>query len=118
MLFNSDCKELKVIRRPTLGYQPIVLGSLFTEVEDKFLPGLTLWKEEDIKNYTKTIFHPRQQTQWTNEQTLDEKLNMLQIDISGSISLDIKASMLSASGSFHYLDKKQVLSKLLIILLI
>ena len=58
--------------------------------------------------FTKTIFHPRQETKWTSYQTLDEKLDMLQIDIAGSVSIDLKSSKLVASGSFHYLDKEEV----------
>ena len=84
------------------------MGGLFTEVEDEFLPGLSLWKEEDVASYTKTIFHPRQETKWTSYQTLDEKLDMLQIDIAGSVTIDIKTDKLVAAGSFHYLDEEEV----------
>ena len=103
------CEEAKVLERPTLGHQPIVLGGLFAEVHDEFLPGLALWSTANVALHTSTIKHNRQETKWTKDLTLDEKLDLLKIFAGGSLSLDMKAGKkISASGSFQYLDDEKV----------
>ena len=64
-LVSSEKSE--VLERSTLGHQPVVLGGLFTEVEDEFLPGLALWSTANIELHTSTIKHPSQKTTWTRK---------------------------------------------------
>ena len=44
----------------TLGHQPVILGGLYSAIEEEFLPGLSLWNSETVKNYINTIHHPFQ----------------------------------------------------------
>ena len=81
---------------------------MFTEIEDEFLPGLAVWEDEVIKNYTSTIYHPKQTAKWTQYLHYDEKLDLLQIGVDGGLSFDISAGKVVAEGSFHYLDKEEV----------
>ena len=104
-----DCNEPpKQLEIPTLGHQPVVLGGFFSAVEDEFVPGLALFSREDIEAHKITIDHPKQETKWTSGQTIDEKLEMMRIDVSGSISVDLETTKLSAKGSFSYLDEEKV----------
>ena len=99
----------KIKRIPTFGQQPIVLGGLYSEIENDFLPGLSLWSTKDVNEYKTVIEHPVQETTWSNKQTLTDKLKMLSIDIEGSITVDIAAGkQLMAKGSFTYLDEESV----------
>ena len=36
----------KVVKKATLGRQPIVLGGLYTEYEEMFIPGLGIWSSQ------------------------------------------------------------------------
>ena len=113
MIFNDffvvKCKDGRIENIPTFGHQPIVLGGFYSEVENEFLPGLALWTDETVEQYKKTIKHPVQRTLWTNSQSHKEKMEMLNIDISGSIEVDIgTGKKITASGSFLYLDETDV----------
>ena len=44
----------------TLGHQPVILGGLYSAIEEEFLPGLSLWNSETVKTYINTIHHPFQ----------------------------------------------------------
>ena len=85
------------------------MGGFYSEVENEFLPGLALWTDETVEQYKKTIKHPVQRTLWTSSQSHKEKMEMLNIDISGSIEVDIgTGKKITASGSFLYLDETDV----------
>ena len=58
-------------------------------------------KEVEIK-------HPEQEIKWTSAQTMDEKLELFNIDVFGSVAVDLKATKISAEGSFKYLDEHKV----------
>ena len=99
----------KIKKIPTFGQQPIVLGGFYSEIENDFLPGLSLWSTKVVNEFKTVIEHPVQQTTWSNKQTLMDKLEMLSIDIEGSISVDIAAGkQFVAKGSFTYLDEESV----------
>ena len=85
------------------------MGGFYSEVENEFLPGLALWTDETVEKYKKIIKHPVQRTLWTNSQSHKEKMEMLNIDISGSIEVDIgTGKKITATGSFLYLDETDV----------
>ena len=42
----------------TLGHQPVILGGLYSAIEEEFLPGLSLWNSDIVQNYINTIDHP------------------------------------------------------------
>ena len=68
-----------------------------------------MWSSKIVKENTKTIFHPIQKTQWTGAQSTEEKMELLHIDLEGSISVDIAAGKkLNARGSFQYLEEEKV----------
>ena len=99
----------KILTIPTFGHQPVILGGFYTEVENEFLPGIALWSTKTVNKFKTVIEHPVQETTWSNKQTLKDKLEMLSIDISGSITVDIAAGkQLVAKGSFTYLDEESV----------
>ena len=86
-----------------------MLGGFYSEIENDFLPGLSLWSTKVVNEFKTVIEHPIQETTWSNKQTLMDKLEMLSIDIEGSISVDIAAGkQLVAKGSFTYLDEESV----------
>ena len=86
-----------------------MLGGFYSEIENDFIPGLSLWSTKVVNEYKTVIEHPVQETTWSNKQTLTEKLEMLSIDIEGSLTVDIAAGkQLVAKGSFTYLDDESV----------
>ena len=40
----------KVVQKATLGRQPVVLGGLYTEYEEMFIPGLGIWSSQ-VKDF-------------------------------------------------------------------
>ena len=90
----------------TLGHQPVVLGGFFSAVEDEFLPGMALWSDDDVKDHKTCIKHPKQTSKWSSQQTLEEKLEMFDIDVQGSISVDLRSAKIKAEGSYKYLSQK------------
>ena len=98
----------KVLELPTLGNQPIVLGGLYSSIHSEFLPAMTLWTESDVKRHKAVIHHPVQRTEWTSSQTITEKMNMMGIEVGGSLSVDLQTSKVKAAGSFKYLTEEKV----------
>ena len=50
------------------------------------------------------IQHPKQQIEWTEGQTETEKYDFLNVDLWGSVQVDLKMAKISAEGSFKYLQ--------------
>ena len=89
------------------------MGGFYSAVKNQFIPGLSILPLNQIKNYTNVIHHPIQETRWTNHLGLDQRLELLKIDISGEVTVDLKAGKkLVAGGSFHYLDVEEVIDKI------
>ena len=89
------------------------MGGFYSAVKNQFIPGLSILPLNQIKNYTNVIYHPIQETRWTNHLGLHQRLDLLNIDISGSVTVDIAAGKkLVAGGSFHYLDVEEVIDKI------
>ena len=99
----------------TLGHQPVVLGGFFSAVEDEFLPGMALWTSDDVNNHKTVINHPKQTSQWSSHQTMEEKLKMFHIDVRGSLSVDLRSAKIKAKGSYEYLNEEEVVRKILFI---
>ena len=95
---------------PTIGNQPILLGGLYSAVEDEFIPGTALWSSQDIERYKYTVNHPKQETRWTGYLSEDETFAMLGIDGGGTIGIDIQIGKLDGSGSFEFLTQYKVTS--------
>ena len=104
----SKGSDGKVLEMSTLGHQPVVLGGFFSAVEDEFLPGMALWTSDDVNNHKTVINHPKQMSEWTSHQTMEEKLEMFDIDVRGSISVDLRSAKIKAEGSYKYLSQKEV----------
>ena len=100
--------ETKVLELPTLGNQPIVLGGFYSSIHSEFLPAMTLWSENDVQKHKAVIHHPVQRTEWTSSQTITEKMNMMGIEVGGSLSVDLQTSKVKAAGSFKYLTEEKV----------
>ena len=54
------------------------------------------------------MFHPKESTTWSHKQTLKDKLDMLSIDVGGSVSVELEMAKIEADGSFKYLTEKSV----------
>ena len=59
---------------------------------------MNLWTEKALETHTNTIDHPKQKSHWTTQQSLDEKFDMLHVDVSGAIQTMIKMGKLNADG--------------------
>ena len=77
-------KSEGVLSIPTLHKQPVILGGLYSAVQDEFLPGQALWRSDVVEQFRKTVHHPYQKTQWTSGQTRNEKYKLLDIEIGGN----------------------------------
>ena len=106
--FVSKGSDGKVLEMSTLGHQPVVLGGFFSAVEDEFLPGMALWTSDDVNNHKTVINHPKQMSKWSSHQTLEEKMKMFDIDVQGSISVDLRSAKIKAEGSYKYLSQEEV----------
>merc|ERR1719341_2421210 len=70
-----------------------------------FIPGLGIWSSQDVKDNTKVVYHPSENTHWTYKQTFEEKSDMLHIDVSGSVQVTLEVASIEADGSFEYLTE-------------
>ena len=76
-------KSEGILSIPTLHKQPVILGGLYSAIQDEFLPGQRLWKSDLVKQFRQTVHHPYQKTTWTSGQTRNEKYDFLEIVIGG-----------------------------------
>ena len=107
---DSISSEVGTIEKiPTFGHQPVVLGGFYSAVKNQFIPGLSILPSQQIKDNINVIHHPIQKTLWTNHLKFYERLELLNIDIGGSVTVDLEAGKkLTAGGSFQYLDVDEV----------
>ena len=113
--FSSVSSENpEILTMSTLGQKAISLGGLYSAVEDKFLPGMSMCSADLISQQKYVIHHPKQKSKWTSAQTLAEKVDMMKFDVSGTVSIVFEiAKVAEASGSFKYLTAKKVTMKIL-----
>ena len=69
---------------------------------------MTMWSSSDIKSSMTVMHHPRQRVEWTGEETLYDKMDRLNINLSGSLSVDINTAAVKGSGSFRYITETRV----------
>ena len=74
LMIPVPCQDC-ILTLPTLGRNGIRLGGLYSEVEDKFLPGMSLWSAEDIQAHTSVSQHGRQRSVWTSGLELQTNLH-------------------------------------------
>ena len=96
---------------PILDHTSVSLGRLYSAFEGKFLPGSLLWKSEEIEKFKEVIHHPEERTTWTSSQTPNEKFDLLDFSVSGSVGLNLEITEVKATGSFSYLQKEAVIMK-------
>ena len=106
MLNFVTCED--IVQIPTFGHQPVVMGGLYSEITNEFLPAMTLWSTEDIQNSITVIHHPYQDMFWTSEESMDEKMEKFKIEVGGSLGVSLKSAAIKAEGSFKYLTEKKV----------
>ena len=70
---------------------------------------MVLWDNETINDVKDTIHHPSAKAFWTSPQTRKDKLDTLDIGLTGSVSVLLAMGPIKASGSFKYLDDKKVM---------
>ncbi len=78
---------------------------------------MTMWPSSDIQKFKRVIHHPMQRAEWTGEETLDEKMDRLNIGLGGSLSVDMNTAAVKASGSFLYITETNNSSKTYVILI-
>ena len=61
---------------------------------------MTLWSLKDIEASTTVVHHPNERMEWTGEQTWNEKVDKLNINVGGSLSVDLNTAKVKADGSF------------------
>ena len=59
---------------------------------------MNLWSEKVLETHTNTIEHPKQKSLWTSQQSIDEKFDMLHVDVTGAVELVIKMGKINADG--------------------
>ena len=103
------CQTPDILTITTYGHSAISLGGLYSSIEEKFLPGMQLWETNDIEENRQTIYHPKERTFWTAAQTQDEKLDLLEFSIVGSVGLALPAAVgtVKATGSFSYFQQEK-----------
>ena len=70
---------------------------------------MNLWSNDILREHTNFINHNQQKLEWTSGQTMREKFDYLQLDLWGSVTVDLKMSKITAEGSFKYLTDTKVL---------
>ncbi|XP_076134769.1 stonustoxin subunit beta-like [Alosa pseudoharengus] len=84
--------------------RPLDLGSLYNALNDQLIPGIRLWRNEDIKS--KTIINPQPETRFqvAVSEILSEKTSLL--DVSASLKASFIGGLVQVGGSAKYLNKK------------
>ncbi|XP_063050163.1 verrucotoxin subunit beta-like [Engraulis encrasicolus] len=92
--FAEDTIETAALGRP------FRLGMLYDCRKDALIPGVTLWKREELKNNTEE--HQQQNTEFniTASDSIDEKSNSL--NVSGSLKLSLLGGLVDVAGSAKY----------------
>ena len=70
---------------------------------------MSLWSEQTIASHKSVVNHPKQEIKWTSGQSESEKYDLLNIELGGSVQVDLKMASISAEGSFKYLQESKVL---------
>ena len=108
LLVSGQSSDIFTI--PTFGQKAIGLGRLYSAYDQKFLPASSLWKPEVIKSYVDVINHPKEETFWTGSQSEEEKYNLIDIDVTGSVGIALPdiVGKVKATGSLNYLEENKV----------
>ncbi|XP_063058188.1 cytolytic toxin-alpha-like [Engraulis encrasicolus] len=84
--------------------RPLDLGTLYNARNDQLIPGITLWKAEDMKSKTQVTPQPNTNFQVSTSESLSEKMNLL--DVSTSVKASFLAGIVEVSASANYLNQK------------
>ena len=70
---------------------------------------MKLWENGVIDDNKQVIHHPKERTFWTAAQTPEEKLDLLDFSITGSVGLALPAAVgtIKATGSFSYYQQNR-----------
>jgi hypothetical protein len=89
--------------------RPALLGELYSAHSDLFIPGFSLWSPEVIKNGTQTVWHPSSTTDFSAEESNDDKQKKL--DITAHLAGSFEAGLVTVEGSAGYLKESDVRSR-------
>ena len=104
----------EILKIPIFGHSSVGLGSLYSHVEQKFLPGSSFWDPEVIKDYSDVIFHPKQDTFWTSPQTKEDIYDMFGLDVTGSVGVNLPVGGVKATGTIEYIMEEKVSQKFML----
>merc|ERR1719244_245012 len=92
------------IERQTLGKHP-VLGQLYSAHSDKLLHGFSFWYTDEVENNKIKIWHPWQDTHIQQEHSLEDDLNLLEVE--AQLAASFKAGMIKIRGAASYLGREE-----------
>ena len=109
LILVAYCQKSEFLTITTNGHSAVSLGGLYSSIEEKFLPGMQLWETSVLEENMQTIYHPKERTFWTAAQTQEEKLDLLDFSITGSVGLALPAAVgtIKATGSFSYYQQER-----------
>ncbi|XP_042559965.1 neoverrucotoxin subunit beta-like [Clupea harengus] len=84
--------------------RPLDLGTLYNARNDRLIPGISLWKTEDMKSKTHVSPQPSTRFQVTGSESLSDKTSLL--DVSASLKVSFLGGLVEVGGSAKYLNKK------------
>ncbi|XP_063045786.1 cytolytic toxin-alpha-like [Engraulis encrasicolus] len=84
--------------------RPFRLGMLYDACSDRIVPGVSIWKTEDVTNATRVSLQPNMRYQVADSKSTRDKTNLL--DVSASVKLSFCAGLIEAGGSAHYLNSQ------------
>ncbi|XP_067048130.1 neoverrucotoxin subunit alpha-like [Acropora muricata] len=92
----------------TLG-RPFDLGMLYDRRSEKLVLGKTLWSPNHLSQAVNTIARPYTHSEVLAEDTIDDKLNAL--NIKASLKLSFLGGLVSVQGAAKYLDDRKESTK-------
>merc|ERR1719244_2558569 len=101
---QEDAIIMMEIERQTLGKHP-VLGQLYSAHSDKLLHGFSFWYTDEVENNKIKIWHPWQDTHIQQEHSLEDDLNLLEVE--AQLAASFKAGMIKIRGAASYLGREE-----------
>ncbi|XP_076135209.1 verrucotoxin subunit beta-like [Alosa pseudoharengus] len=85
--------------------RPLEVGMLYNAWSDRLVPGISLWKADDIQSKTQVSPQPYTTFKVAASETLSDKMSLL--DVSASVKASFLGGLVKVSGSASYLNEKR-----------
>ncbi|XP_060752613.1 cytolytic toxin-alpha-like [Tachysurus vachellii] len=90
----------KIIEIPALG-RPLHPGTLYDCRSDNFIPGITLWDKETLRNKVSSRRQPKTELNFSASDTLNDKSKLL--NVNASLKASILGGLVDVAGSARYI---------------